>query len=219
MKDIIDGYKKFLKNLIEEFKTINADKMGLFVSSDDVLRCQIIFSRSINLIENITSENSYYYREAERIINGSKRVGGIGRNDIKMFVGHLTALLQDIEDGILTNIEYKISAKNFLDFFDHAKFYLKEGKKMEASVIASSVFEDTIRKIGKKNSLEFPKLDRLIDELMKAEKITSTEMKKYKYFAGIRNEAMHANWDKITLDDVRDLINGVELTIEMYLEK
>jgi len=149
---------------------------------------------------------------------GSKRQGGIHRNEIQMLIGHLKALLQDIENGLLTNIEYKISAKSFLDFFDHAKTYLKQNKKMEASVIASSVFEDTIRKIGRKNCLEFPKLDRLIDELTKSGIITTTELKKYKYFAGIRNDAMHANWDKFTLDDVKDLILGVEISIEKYLE-
>jgi hypothetical protein len=100
------------------------------------------------------------------------------------------------------------TAKSYLDFFDHAKYYLKQNKKMEASVIASSVFEDTIRKVGRKNALEFPKLDRLIDELKKDDIISLTEMKKYKYYAGIRNEALHANWDNIALDDVNDLIHG-----------
>lgn len=215
---MIDGYKILLTNVIAEFNNVEFRKSSVFVAPESVSLCQILFSRSANLIENITSIDSFYYREAERIIMGSKRQGGIHRNEIQMLKGHLNALLQDIEDGLLTNIEYRISAKSFLDFFDHAKAYLKQNKKMEASVIASSVFEDTIRKIGRKNSLEFPKLDRLIDELTKSEIITSTDMKKYKYFAGIRNEAMHANWDKFSLDDVKDLIIGVEISIEKYLE-
>ena len=215
---MVEIYKNFLKTLIKEFDNIEYGKSPVFVDSKSVSLCQILFSRSANLIENVTSSESFYAREAERIIAGSKRQGGIHRGEIQMLIGHLKALLQDIEDGLLTNIEYKISAQRFLDFFDHAKTYLTQNKKMEASVIASSVFEDTIRKIAKKNDIDFPKLDRLIDELKKAEVISATEAKKYKYYAGIRNEAMHANWDKFTVDEVKDLINGVENSIENYLE-
>jgi uncharacterized protein YutE (UPF0331/DUF86 family) len=215
---MIYRYKKLLSDLITDFDSIRIRESSVFVAPDSVSKCQILFSRSVNLIENITSGDSYYYREAERIISGSKRQGGIHKSEIQMIIGHLKALLEDLENGLLSNIEYRISAKSFLDFFDHAKAYLKQNKKMEASVIASSVFEDTIRKIGRKNCLEFPKLDRLIDELKKSEIITATEMKKYKYFAGIRNEAMHANWDKISLDDVEDLIRGVEKSIDKYLD-
>ena len=214
----MNHYKKFLIELVKELDNLKFRERSVFVAPESVSTCQIIFSRSANLIENITSEDSYYAREAERIIQFSKRQGGIHKGEIQMLKGHLNALVQDIEDGLLTNIEYKISAKSFIDFFDHAKAYVRQNKKMEASVIASSVFEDTIRKIGKKKNLEFLKLDRLIDELRKSEIITSTEMKKYKYFAGIRNEAMHANWDKISIDDVKDLIQGVEKAIEKYLE-
>jgi len=203
-------YKELLTDLITDFASIRIRESSVFVAPESVLKCQILFARSANLIENITSKDSFYYREAERIIFGSKRQGGIHKNEIQMIIGHLEALLKDLENGLLTNIEYRISAKSFLDFFDHAKAYLKQNKKMEASVIASSVFEDTIRKIGKKYCLEFPKLDRLIDELKKSEII--------KYFAGIRNEAMHANWDKISLDDFEDLIRGIEKSIEKYLE-
>lgn len=215
---MISRYKKLLLELIKEFESVEFRDKSMFVSSNCVFNCQILFSRSANLIENITSRDSFYFREAERIIIGSKRQGGIFKNEIQMLVGHLNALLNDLENGLLTNIEYVISAKRYFDFFDHAKYYIKQNKKMEASVIASSVFEDTIRKIGRKNELEFPKLDRLIDELRKADIISLTEMKKYKYFAGIRNEAMHANWDNIALDDVNGLIHGVEKSIAKYLE-
>lgn len=215
---MIQRYKKLLADLIADFDSIRIRESSVFVDPDSVSKCQILFSRSANLIENITSEDSFYSREAERIISASKRQGGIHKSEIQMIIGHLKALSDDLENGLLTNIEYKISAKSFFDFFDHAKAYLKQNKKMEASVIASSVFEDTIRKIGRKNNLEFPKLDRLIDELKKHEVITITELKKYKYYAGIRNEALHANWDKFMLDDVEDLIRGIEKSIEKYLE-
>jgi len=41
----------------------------------------------------------------------------------------------------------KIRAETFDDFLDHAVFYAKKGRKMEAGVIAGVVFEDTIRRI------------------------------------------------------------------------
>ena len=219
---MIDQYKVILQQLIKDFKKIKFNDvygvMGEWVDRSSVSICQTWFSRCSNLIENITSTNSYYCREAERIIKNSKRRGGIYRNEVEMLKGHLEALYSDIEDGLLAKLEYKISAQDFLNFFDHAKSYLKQQKKVEASVISSSIFEDTIRKIGKKNGIEYTKLDRIIDELTKAEIITGTEAKKLKYFAGIRNDALHADWDKITLNDVKDLVAGTENVIENYLE-
>jgi len=56
-------------------------------------------------------------------------------------------LLPDIDSGLLGDLGNKIRAETFDDFLDHAEYYLKESRKMEAGVIAGVVFEDTVRRI------------------------------------------------------------------------
>ena len=121
---MISNYKEILTKILQEFDEIEFTSSSSFVDRENVLICQRLFSRSANLIENITTNDSYYYREAERIIQGSKRVGRINKYKIKMLKGHLQALLADIEEGLLTNLEYKITALSLLNFFDHARSYL-----------------------------------------------------------------------------------------------
>jgi len=60
---MLDTYKKILIDLIKEFDELNLDNRGAFLGSEQALICQKLFSRSVNIIENITSLYSYYFKE------------------------------------------------------------------------------------------------------------------------------------------------------------
>ncbi len=62
------------------------------------------------------------------------------------------------------------------------------------------------------------KLDSTISALQTNNVISSLEAKKLRYYAGIRNKALHADWDEFALDDVKDLIQGISKLIENYLK-
>ncbi|AJG19095.1 hypothetical protein RR42_m1698 [Cupriavidus basilensis] len=49
---------------------------------------------------------------------------------------------------------------------------------------------------------------------MKKGTITPVKAKRWKAHAAVRNEALHAQWDKIELRDVGDLIRGTREIIE-----
>jgi len=47
--------------------------------------------------------------------------------------------------------------------------------------------------------------------------ITPVKAKRFKGFSGVRNSALHAEWDQIDIKDVGELINGIREMIEQYL--
>lgn len=97
--------------------------------------------------------------------------------------------------------------------------FIRQVKKIESSVLASIVFEDTLRKISEKynaaNSNE--SIEVIIDNLTKENAWNSVKAKRLKAYAAVRNKALHANWDEFELRDVGELIKVVRELLENNL--
>ncbi|MBY0354164.1 MAG: hypothetical protein K2Q12_00360 [Rickettsiales bacterium] len=137
-------------------------------------------------------------------------------------VEKLTALCRtvscELSENRLLRIEYEITATNFDDFLDHAKHYHKGGKKTEAAVIASAIFEDTIKKIAMKNELSATgSLEEILHRLMENGIINSIKKKRLQSHADLRNHALHAEWNKFEIREVGLLIEEVRKLLDEYL--
>ena len=134
-------------------------------------------------------------------------------------VGLLIGAKEEWEHGLLEKIEYIIAGATFDDFLDHVTQYHKGNKKIEAAVLGSAVLEDTVKKIAQKNVIQTSgkSLDSLIDSLVKGNVLTPVKGKRVKAYIGVRNCALHAEWDKFEISDVGELINGTRELIENYL--
>jgi uncharacterized protein YutE (UPF0331/DUF86 family) len=134
-------------------------------------------------------------------------------------LGLLKGTKEEWDHGLLGRMEYIVAGATFDDFLDYADEYHKGNKKMESSVLASAVLEDTVKKIAQKNGLitEGKTLDPLIDELVKANVFTPVKAKRVRSFAGVRNHALHAEWDKFDNSDVGAMIKGIRELIEESL--
>lgn len=72
-----------------------------WVASESIGQCQLWFSKIMFFLGEFTPKDSFYYREAERIISGSKRVGGTFWDAVVMMKAHLQAIECVIDkDGI-----------------------------------------------------------------------------------------------------------------------
>ena len=138
---------------------------------------------------------------------------------VQKIFGLLLAVKDEWDRGLLRKIEYLIVAETFDDFLDYASHYHKGNKKVESSILACVVLEDTLKKIAKKNGISTKgiSLEPLIDNLSKAGILTSVKAKRAKGFSGVRNHALHAEWDLFDIKDVGELISGTRELIENFL--
>ena len=86
-------------------------------------------------------------------------------------------------------------------------------------MLASAVLEDSIKRIAVKNQVD-PKglsLEPLIDELAKRSVFSPVKTKRIKSFAGVRNHALHAEWEKLDLKDVGAQIAGIRELLDEHL--
>lgn len=172
-----------------------------------------------NLIHYVAPPEAHLAKECDRFLADNDLKRGVTSSVLVQMLGLLTGAKDEWDHGLLGKIEYIVAGATFDDFLDHAEEYHKGNKKIESSVLASAVLEDTVKKICKKNNIEpsGKKLDDLISELVQAEVLTQVKAKRMRSFSGVRNHALHAEWDKFDISDVGAMIKGIRELIEEFL--
>lgn len=207
------------KNIIQNQKYTHDYGLDFYIEERNIPQAQTWISSTANLIKHLAKSNRYFNEECDRILADESLANGLPFKMVQKLYGVLESMYNEWKNGLLGSIEYIVAAETFDDFIDHASHYHKANKAIEASVLASAVLEDTIKKIALKNGVDTDNktLEPLIDNLVKADVFTSVKAKRVKSYAGVRNHAMHAEWEKIDIKDVGEMIRGTRELIESYL--
>lgn len=194
-------------------------KPNYYFRDEQVKDIQAWLSSSANIIYVTAKPDSYFFKACQIIIEDEYIKNGMPFHVVQKLTGLLESLKDEIESGFFKQLEYIFTASAFDDFLDHAISFHKAGKKTESSVLASTVFEDTIRKIAKKNDIEEAgvNLELIINNLVKKSIFSHIKAKRIKSYSAVRNKALHAQWSDIDLTDVGELIKGTREAIEAYL--
>jgi hypothetical protein len=192
---------------------------GYYFDASRTQELQKWITSVVNIVSLITPPHSYFYKECEKVVNDEAFTNTVPSHVIKRLTGLLEGLCDEIESGFFKQLEYIFTASAFDDFLDHAEHFHKGGKKVESSVLGSTVFEDTVRKIAKKNDVEEAGIDleSVINELVNVNIFTTVKAKRVKGHGAVRNKALHAQWDDFDLKDVGGLIKGTRELIDDYL--
>ena len=172
-----------------------------------------------NLIHSLVPSESHLAQDCNRIMADDDMKRGVTSSAFVSMLGLLKGVKDEWDNGFLRKIEYIVAGATFDDFLDHAAKYHRGDKKVEAAVLGSAVLEDTVKKIAQKNGIqtEGKTLDPLINALVKANVLTSVKGKRIRAYAGVRNHALHAEWEKFEISDVGVLIDGTRELLEDYL--
>lgn len=216
-----DAVRNHIIDLIERSQKLKVgdNKYGHVRSSDQAQECSGWMASALNIVQLVCPnfENAYRKR-AERIAD--KEHGYSINNAVGEFSFLLIDLLKDIDNGLLASVADRARAETFDNFLDHAKEYMKANQKNEAGVIAGVVFEDSLRRICRKNGIEDKdeNLDSLISALGKRDIISQAKAKRARAAAHVRTKATHAQWDEFDINDVKGAVDFAEELILMYLD-
>lgn len=139
-----------------------------------------------------------------------------GETDVKVGLGILMSAKDDIESGYLIQVESLISADIFADFLSMAEHLQKEGYIPPAASLAGAVLEDSLKKICQLNAIETSKRDGIYDmneKLAKAKIYNQIQYKNIDSWRAIRNAADHGKFDEFNNDQVKTMIDGIQLFI------
>jgi hypothetical protein len=167
-------------------------------------------AEAMNIVKRACGTESVHYLEMKRL--AEHQVLGRDSYCIKDYLGMLQAAQRDFEGGYLFNLELSITGELFGDFVNLSKTSLKEGHKDVAAVLACAALEDTLKRYARNQGLTVD--DQVMQAVVSALKskglVSGAQKSLLDAMPKIRDYAMHANWQKITSEDVNSVIGFVE---------
>ena len=118
----------------------------------------------------------------------------------------------DVDGGYLFNAQTMFSGEIFGDFVATAKVALAEGQHTVAAVLACAALEDALKRFATSKGLSVE--DKTMEDVVNALKtkgfVSGAQKTLLAAMPKIRNQAMHAEWSKLSPQDVGSVIGFVE---------
>lgn len=175
-----------------------------------------ICNRLIATIERLTQDGNPYRENAREAI---KRFGLYNIATTEYHIGILQALRDDYEGGYTRAIQELIHADLFSDFLEMAEYFLAEGYKDPAAVMAGGVLEEHLRKLCQKNTIPITeptksgqrpkKAESMNAELAGANVYSKLDQKSVTAWLDLRNKAAHAKYTEYVQEQVGLMIQGI----------
>jgi hypothetical protein len=129
--------------------------------------------------------------------------------------GPLLAMKGDLQSGVLADIERRAAGAVLADMLGLAKEALNEGSdgaRNVAAVLTAASYEDTIRKMGDAFAgvVGRPDLADVLTARKNAEVLKGASVGTAQSYLKFRNDALHADWTKLTTAVVASCISFVE---------
>jgi hypothetical protein len=165
-------------------------------------------SSAINLVSMVFGKDSHFCLNLDQ---AHKEFQGWEEDFLKAR-GIFLSAKSDYEGGFFLQIETAITGEIFIDFVKAAKQALGEGQKDVAAVLACAALEDTLKRYAILNGLnvEEKTMQDVVNALKAKGLVSGAQKSLLDTMPKIRNFAMHADWGKITPQDVGSVIGYVE---------
>jgi hypothetical protein len=119
---------------------------------------------------------------------------------------------RDIDGGYIFDLQRSMSGELFGDFVSAAKAALAEGHHTVATVLACAALEDALKRYAVSNGLqvEGQAMEDVVNALKGKGLVSGAQKTLLSAMPKVRNNAMHADWDKLTPQDAGSVIGFVE---------
>lgn len=126
--------------------------------------------------------------------------------------GIFLAAKSDFEAGHLSSLAAAIAAEVLGDFLALAKAALAEGNKDVAAVLACAALEDALKRFARENGINVDNksMQEVVELLRLRDLVDDGQVTLLDAMRKIRNNAMHAKWDKIRAENVGSVIGFAE---------
>ena len=126
--------------------------------------------------------------------------------------GIFNSAKEDFDGGYVFNVDLRISGEIFGDFVVLAKHALDKKQKDVTAVLASAALEDALNRYAIANKLNVAdgSMTAVINALKSKGLVEGAQKSLLDAMPKVRNYAMHADWQKISEPEVRNIIGFVE---------
>ena len=189
-------FKKRFSELAEQLEAVAAAKTSsanpvtgsasIYVDQNALLNWKV---KAKTLLINTCGEPSHHLTS----FIAAERSTGYGTNyDIlKKLRAVFLAVQEDFEGGYLNSLRNLVQAEVFSNELEQAEELLGRGYATAAAVIAGVVLETALRDLCTAHGIEHGSLNKMNDDLARANAYNATQKKRITALAGTRNSAAH----------------------------
>jgi len=160
-----------------------------------------------NLFDGAFGRTSVHFETFERLHQNRK-----SNSDVDAAKGVFRAAKADFEGGYVFNLERAVIGEVFGDFVVLAKEALANGNHIAAAVLASAALEDALKRFASSRGVDI--LGKTMQEVVNSLKakgfVAGAQKSLLDAMPKVRNQAMHADWTKLTASDAASVIGFVE---------
>ncbi|HJX31434.1 MAG TPA: DUF4145 domain-containing protein [Thermodesulfobacteriota bacterium] len=168
-------------------------------------------SSALSVIQGVFGKDSPYYVRLETETAG---IHGnyVSEDQLGACRGIFQGAKSDVDGGYLFDLQTSFSGEIFGDFVSAAKTALGEGHHTVATVLACAALEDALKRFAtsKGLSVENKSMEDVVNALKAQGLVTGSQKTLLAAMPKIRNQAMHADWSKLTSQDAGSVISFVE---------
>ena len=184
----------------------HSDTNDSYVHSDDWGSWS---ASALNLLKLVFGSESPHYTQIQQITEKEKRVY---YEQSRLAKGVFLGAKADYEKGCYESLERQVSGEVFGDFIAAAKKALDEGNKDVAAVLACAALEDALKRLANSNGLNVDgkEMSEVISALKSKSLVGGAQKSILETMPKTRNNAMHADWAKISATEVGGVIGFTE---------
>lgn len=186
-----------------------------------------IYSRQADLYADALLSHPYLEPSVQGTLSFYLHLSADTETNLAKLMGIVQAVREAVSGDYLVSVEEFIHAQVFTDFLAMADYLLETGYKNPAAVIAGTVLEQHLRKLGLKHGVQIEttdptgktspkKAENLNADLAKQKVYGKNEHKQVTAWLGIRNSAAHGQNDEYDSEQVDLLIRGVRSFLARY---
>ncbi len=166
---------------------------------------------ALNAIHGVFGKNSPHYLRFEMEM-GAITNNYVWESKLNTFRGIFLGAKSDVDGGHLFSLETSLSGEIFGDFVATAKAALAEGQHTVATVLACAALEDALKRFAQLNdlSVDGQTMEEVVNALKSKGLVSGPQKTLLAAMPKIRNQAMHAEWAKLTPQDAGSVIGYVE---------
>ncbi|WP_026966185.1 hypothetical protein [Algoriphagus terrigena] len=184
-----------------------------------------IYYGTISVLDNVYGKNSSHLKELLLVNNKIltikyKSVDGRDALLLKSIIGILSNLIYEIENGLLTSIEKKISKEILTDFVSFSKEQFGNGDLKISSVLICAALEDSLKRIAEINGLDVDRksMAQVVNALKSKSLIQKSVGTLLGNYTDLRNRVFHADWGNFDKSEIGSLIGFTEQFIKDNFE-
>jgi hypothetical protein len=184
---------------------------GTAIDAESAGKCRAM---GLALLWETVGQQHPYYRDFDA---QTEQLSGSG---YARACGILDAVQEHFKSGWLTETKALIRADVFSDFLEMAQYFIEEGHKIPAAVLAGAALESHLRALCAKAGLPIEKTtptgesrplkaEQLNQDLRRADTYDLTDQKQITGWLDIRNNAAHGHADKVREELVEAMIPNI----------